>query len=53
VEDVDEYIDLTASVGLLKAGENILAVHGMNASSTSSGFLTTVALDAVLAQSAE
>jgi hypothetical protein len=48
VQDFDEYIDLSAFAGDLKAGANILAIHGMNSSTTSSDFLITVALDATL-----
>ncbi|MCX5644236.1 MAG: lamin tail domain-containing protein [Phycisphaerae bacterium] len=50
VQDVDESIDLSAFTGDLKAGANILAIHGMNSGSTSSDFLITVALEAVLAK---
>jgi hypothetical protein len=46
--NVDEYIDLSAFIGDLKAGANTLAIHGMNSSTTSSDFLITVALDATL-----
>jgi len=48
VQDADEYIDVTAFLGNLKVGANLLAIHGMNSSSTSSDLLLTVALDAVL-----
>ncbi len=48
VSDVDERIDLTAFLSTLQAGANILAIHGMNSSNTSSDFLITVTLDAVL-----
>jgi hypothetical protein len=53
IEDFDEYIDVTQSIGSLKAGANVLAIHGMNASATSSGFLITAALDAVLVRTAD
>jgi hypothetical protein len=46
VQSFDEYIDISASAGALKAGANILAVHAMNSGSTSSDFLILVALDA-------
>ncbi len=45
---LDESIDVTAFLGDLKAGGNILAIQGMNADSTSSDLLITAALDAVL-----
>jgi hypothetical protein len=48
VSDVDERIDLTAFLSSLQAGANILAIHGVNASNTSSDFLITATLDAVL-----
>ncbi len=47
VQDFDAYIDIYQYRGDLKAGANILAIHGMNASTTSSDFLISVALDAV------
>lgn len=50
VQDADEYIDLSAFLGALKAGANILAIHGMNASNTSSDFLITVGLEANVAK---
>ena len=48
VQDVDESIDLSAFLSDLKVGANVLALHGMNASNTSSDFLITVELDATL-----
>jgi hypothetical protein len=48
VQGFDDYIDISSFVSSLKAGANILAVHGMNSGSTSSDFLIGVALDAVL-----
>ena len=48
VADIDESIDVTGFLGSLKVGANILAIHGMNSSNTSSDLLFTVALDAVL-----
>ncbi len=48
VQGADEYIDISPFIGDLKAGANLLAIHGMNSSSTSSDFLITAALDAVL-----
>jgi hypothetical protein len=50
VQDADEYLDLSAFGGDLKAGANLLAIHGMNSGSTSSDFLITVALDATLVE---
>jgi hypothetical protein len=47
VTSFDAVVDVTAYKDQLKAGANILAVHGMNSSSTSSDFLISVALDAV------
>ena len=47
VQDFDTYIDISQYIGALKAGANILAIHGMNASATSSDFLISVVLDAV------
>lgn len=48
VQDFDEYIDISTFIGDLKAGANILAIQGMNSGSTSSDFLISVAMDAVL-----
>jgi hypothetical protein len=48
IQDVDESIDLSAFLGDLKVGANVLALHGMNASNTSSDFLITAELDATL-----
>ena len=48
IQDADEHLDLSAFRGDLKAGANLLAIHGMNASNTSSDFLITVELDATL-----
>ncbi|MCU0916682.1 MAG: lamin tail domain-containing protein [Planctomycetes bacterium] len=50
VEEVDESIDVTQFLADLKAGANLLAIHGMNSSSTSSDFLITVSLDAVVTE---
>ena len=47
-QDFDEYIDISQFIGDLKAGANILAIHGMNSGSTSSDFLISAAMDAVL-----
>jgi len=44
----DAVVDISQYKGQLKAGTNILAIHAMNASSTSSDFLISVAMDAVL-----
>jgi hypothetical protein len=46
--DFDEYIDISAFISNLKAGANILAIQGMNSGNTSSDFLISVAMDAVL-----
>lgn len=48
-EDFDEYVDITRFEGDLKPGANLLAVHAMNSSVTSSDFLISVAVDATLA----
>jgi hypothetical protein len=48
VQDFDEYIDISPFVGNLKVGTNVLAIDGMNSGSTSSDFLISVAMDAVL-----
>ncbi len=45
--DFDEYIDISPYIEALRSGTNVLAVHAMNASSTSSDFLINVAIDAV------
>jgi len=50
VGDVDEAIDVTEFRGDLKPGANLLAVHGMNSSLTSSDFLITVSLEAVVTE---
>ena len=47
VQDFDAYIDISQYIGELKAGANILAIHLMNSSSTSSDLLMSIALDAV------
>jgi len=47
VEDFDAYVDLTPLLGQLKAGANVLALHAMNSSLTSSDFLIGVAVDAI------
>ena len=39
-----EEFDVSASVGLLRKGQNLLAIQGMNSSTTSSDFLISVAL---------
>jgi len=46
-QDFSEYIDISQFKGELKVGVNILAIHGMNSSNTSSDFLMGVALDGV------
>jgi hypothetical protein len=43
----DEYVDISQYKGDLKPGANILVIHAMNSSATSSDFLINVALDAV------
>jgi hypothetical protein len=47
VQDFDEYIDIYQYASNVKVGANILAIHLMNSSSTSSDLLMSVALDAV------
>ena len=49
-QDFDEYIDISPYRNELKAGANILAIHGLNSSNTSSDFLICTALDAVSVQ---
>lgn len=44
----DESIDLSSFIDDLKAGTNVLAIHAVNSGSSSSDFLISVALDAVL-----
>lgn len=48
VSGFDAVVDISEYKGQLKAGTNILAIHGMNNSSTSSDLLISVAMDAVL-----
>jgi len=43
----DVYIDISSSIKELKQGQNILAIHGMNSSTTSTDFLISVELEAV------
>ena len=43
-----EEVDVSAALGDLAEGENLLAIHGLNASLTSSDFLIAVELDATL-----
>ncbi len=50
-QDFDEVIDISANIGELRVGANILAIHAMNSSLTSSDFLISVALDAVVVTS--
>ena len=47
VAGYDDEIDISASIPDLKAGDNLLAVQGLNSGATSSDFLITVALDGV------
>jgi hypothetical protein len=47
VQDFDEYIDIYQYASNVKVGANILAIHLMNSSPTSSDLLMSVALDAV------
>ncbi len=47
VTSFDAVVDVTAFKNLLQDGANILAVHAMNNSTTSSDFLLSVALDAM------
>ncbi len=48
VASFDTIVDSSAYKDLLKAGENILAIQGLNASTSSSDFLISVVMDAVL-----
>ena len=41
----DESIDISTHLGDLQVGDNILAIHGMNRSTTSSDFLISVELE--------
>jgi hypothetical protein len=50
---VFEYIDISGFISDLEPGDNILAIQGMNSSSTSPDFLLSVELDAVITKSAE
>ncbi len=50
---VFEDIDISEFVNSLKQGENILAIQGMNNSLTSSDFLISVKLDAIIAMPSE
>ncbi|MGD8501515.1 MAG: lamin tail domain-containing protein, partial [Phycisphaerales bacterium] len=50
---VFEDIDVSEFIGNLAPGDNILAIQGMNSSSTSPDFLLSVELDAVITTSAE
>ena len=43
----DVVLDLTPYIGLLHEGRNLLAIHGLNRSTTSSDFLISAALDGV------
>jgi hypothetical protein len=46
--DFDEVVDISAFISSLRAGANILAIQGMNSGNTSSDFLISAELDAVL-----
>jgi hypothetical protein len=48
VSGFDTVVDVSAHKDLLKPGENVLAIHGMNAGSSSSDFLICVVMDARL-----
>ena len=43
--EVFEYIDVSSYLNLLQSGDNILAIHGLNLSSTSSDFLISAELE--------
>ncbi len=49
----DVVFDLTSAIGLLHPGDNLLAIHGLNVSLTSSDFLVSAALEGVVAQTVE
>jgi hypothetical protein len=46
----DAVLDLSDQIGLLRAGENLLAVQGLNTSSTSSDFVISVALEGAIVE---
>jgi hypothetical protein len=48
VTDFDAVVNISEYKDQLKGGANVLAIHGMNSSSTSSDFLISVEMDAVL-----
>ncbi len=52
-QDFDALIDLAQNISVLKAGANLLAIQAMNSGSTSSDFLISAALEAVVATTGE
>ncbi len=50
---VDVALDITNAIGRLHAGDNLLAIQGLNVSVTSSDFLISVALEGTVTQTAE
>ena len=48
-----EPVDISSFAGVLKRGENILAIHGMNSSTTSSDLLISVELEAGVSQAVQ
>jgi hypothetical protein len=50
---VFEDIDISEFIGHLKRGDNVLAIHGMNASLTSSDMLISVQLDGAITKAAD
>ncbi|MBN1360151.1 MAG: lamin tail domain-containing protein [Sedimentisphaerales bacterium] len=49
----DVVFDLTGAVGLLRAGDNLLALQGLNTSATSSDFLISAMLEGVMTETVE
>ncbi len=49
----DVVFDLMSEVGLLRAGDNLLAIQGLNVSPTSSDFLISAMLEGAIAQTAQ
>ena len=46
----DTVVDLTSQAGLLQEGRNLLAIHGLNSSLTSSDFLISATLEATVVE---
>ena len=47
-QDFDAVLDVSADIPVLREGMNVLAIHGLNVSTTSSDFLIAAQLDATL-----